>query len=101
MSTAGSIPAGTTYRLSTSKAIDCIYDAVFDTTRRPHRPASWHPRHADSPDPAVGAAARLRDRTDDSRPVLRGPAGGSGVAVSGAAAAREERVGHREMGSDQ
>src|SRR5471030_859651 len=93
---------GTPYRLSTSKAIDYLYNGpVFDASRRPHRPAARHPRHADPPDAAVGRAAWLRDRAGHPCRVVRGPAGRSRLALSRAPAARQERVGHREVGPDR
>ena len=55
----------------------------------------------DSPDPPVGAAARLRHRPDDPRAVVRRPAGRDRVALSGPAAARQEGLGDGEVGPDR
>src|SRR5438445_11865348 len=53
------------------KVIDSLYDdPSFVTTRRARRPRARHPRHVDPPDPPLGTAARLCDRTDDSLAVI-------------------------------
>src|SRR5262245_39901992 len=73
---------------------------VYYSYDGPYRSPAGNARHADSPDLAVGSAARPRNRRGHPRFIGRCPAGGARFSLSGSGKAAEARADSRRLEND-